>query len=115
MAGRVQNLKPWPKGVSGNSAGRPKNKLLSIELEKLLEQKVPTVKGKSWAVVIAEALLKKACKGDVRAFTEIANRIEGKPLQQMEVGMNSDPLMASLAERLNAARERHERENKQSI
>jgi hypothetical protein len=24
VAGRSQNLKPWPKGVSGNPKGRPK-------------------------------------------------------------------------------------------
>ena len=27
--GRVQNLKPWPKGVSGNPGGRPKRDLAS--------------------------------------------------------------------------------------
>ena len=35
------NLKPWPKGVSGNPGGRPKKKPLTSELERLLEQEAP--------------------------------------------------------------------------
>jgi hypothetical protein len=26
---RIENLKPWPKGVSGNLSGKPKSKRLS--------------------------------------------------------------------------------------
>ena len=81
MAGNFPNLRPWPKGVSGNPGGRPKKRLLTDELELLLEQEAPNSRNKTWAVVIAEALLRKARKGDVRAISELANRIEGKPLQ----------------------------------
>jgi len=74
-------LKPWPKGVSGNPGGRPKKKAITEELDRLLEEESPNGDGKTWAVIIAEALLKQAAKGDVRAITELANRIEGKPVQ----------------------------------
>jgi uncharacterized protein DUF5681 len=90
VAGNFQNLRPWPKGVSGNPGGRPKKRLLTDELELLLEQEAPNSRNKTWAVVIAEALLRKAREGDVRAISELANRIEGKPLQAVELDVYSD-------------------------
>jgi hypothetical protein len=80
---KTQNLKPWKPGQSGNPGGRPKKKLVTDELEWLLEQEAPRASGKTWAAVIAEALLRKARKGDVRAIAELANRVEGKTLQQL--------------------------------
>ena len=70
MSDRTANLKPWPKGVSGNPGGRPKKKAITEELERLLEEEAPNGDGKTWAATIAEALLKQAAKGDVRAITE---------------------------------------------
>jgi hypothetical protein len=102
VAGQVQNLKPWPKGVSGNPGGRPKRKLVTDELERLLLDEAPDAGGRTWATVIAEALLQQARKGDVRAITELANRVEGKPLQPVELGVDTD--LESLAERLENAR-----------
>jgi hypothetical protein len=89
VAGRIENLKPWPKGVSGNPGGRPKKKLISDELGRLLQEEALDGTGKTWAAVIAESLLKEAAKGNVRAISELANRVEGKPLQAVELGMNS--------------------------
>jgi hypothetical protein len=80
------NLKPWPKGISGNPGGRPKKKPITDELERLLAEKAPNAKGRTWAALIAEALLHRARKGDVRAVAELANRIEGKPFQTVSVG-----------------------------
>ena len=67
--------------MSGNPGGRPKKKAITEELDRLLEEESPNGDGKTRAVIIAEALLKQAAKGDVRAITELANRIEGKPVQ----------------------------------
>jgi hypothetical protein len=39
--GRIQNLKPWQKGVSGNLSGRPKSKRLSDAYKHQLQQLVP--------------------------------------------------------------------------
>lgn len=60
VAGRVENLRPWKPGESGNPGGRPKTKPLTEELARLLEQKAPNGKGETWAVVVAQALLLKA-------------------------------------------------------
>lgn len=70
MTGRIENLRPWKSGESGNPGGRPKTKPLTSELERRLEQEAPKGKGHTWAVVIAEALLAKARKGDVRAASK---------------------------------------------
>ena len=39
-----QNLKPWPKGVSGNPEGRQKTKLTTDQLVRLLGEEAPTVR-----------------------------------------------------------------------
>jgi hypothetical protein len=102
--GHAQNLKPWPKGVSGNPGGRPKKKLVTDELERLLQVEAPDAGGRTWATVIAEALLHQARKGDVRAITELTNRIEGKPLQPVELSGDND--LDTLAEMIEKARKR---------
>ena len=43
MAGCIQNLKPWPKGVSGNPAGRPKNDI-SVEIARAVFENNPEAK-----------------------------------------------------------------------
>ena len=103
MAGGIENLTPWQKGTSGNPGGKPRTKLLTSHIAALLEQEAPKSNGRTWAAVIAEALLKKARKGDVRAITELANRLEGKPVQAVAMDMNAS---ISLAERLQRARKR---------
>ena len=72
-------------------------------LERLLAEEAPNGKGQTWATVIAEALLVQASKGDVKAISELANRVEGKPLQALS--LNTDTY-DSLAERLERARKR---------
>ena len=98
MAGNVQNLKPWPKGVSGNPGGRPKQKLISAELERLLQQQAPGASGQTWASVIAESLLKQAAKGNVRAIAELANRLEGTPRQSVDVAISPSEYIQSLSD-----------------
>jgi Family of unknown function (DUF5681) len=102
--GYAQNLKPWPKGVSGNPGGRPKKKLVTDELERLLQVEAPEAGGRTWATVIAEALLQQARKGDVRAITELTNRIEGKAPQPVELSGDDD--LDTLAEMIEKARKR---------
>ena len=97
VAGRIENLKPWKPGESGNPGGRPKTKPLTSELERLLEEEAPKAKGQTWAALIAQALLRKARKGDVRAITEVANRVEGRPFQAVALDLDaSDELVARI-------------------
>jgi hypothetical protein len=72
--------------VSGNPGGRPKKKPITEELERLLREEAPNGDGQTWATAIAKALLQEASKGDVRAISELTNRVEGKPLQALSIG-----------------------------
>jgi len=73
-----QNLKPWPKGTSGNPAGRPRRDKVTAALLDLLDKPCPDDKdGRTYAEVIAEALVRKAADDDLRATKEITLRTEG--------------------------------------
>ncbi len=79
----LNNLQKWPKGVSGNSAGRKVgSKNIATIVRELLEQDVDTRfplndrlkqlladNGTSYAKAIVYAMLLKAIDGDVRAAT----------------------------------------------
>lgn len=72
MAGHPQNLKPFPKGVSGNPGGRPKK--ITNALDRALT--------KSETQAIARAVIRTAKKGSVRAFEAIRDTIEGRPIAE---------------------------------
>jgi len=55
VAGRVENLKPWKPGQSGNPSGRPKRRLIDEALEELLLRNDSEL-----ALAIAKKLLARA-------------------------------------------------------
>jgi len=71
---RMRNLIPFQPGYDErrNAGGRPKKKHLTEALEALLE------KNPKESLAIAKAMLKRARKGSVTHFQEIADRTEGK-------------------------------------
>lgn len=88
----------FKKGQSGNPEGRPKgipNTATRLKRFLEVEQEItnPTT-GKTEKISIAEqmdlAMIKKARAGDVKAYTEIQNRLEGKAPQFIEQKINAD-------------------------
>ena len=88
MAGRVENLKPWKPGQSGNPGGRPKGRLIDEALEELLLRNDSEL-----ALAIAKKLLARAKTGEVKAIQLVAERVQGKPKRQLELrGPDGGPL-----------------------
>jgi hypothetical protein len=100
--GKVENLKPWKEGESGNPGGRPKRRPISeVLLDALLADD-----GKLLHKFV-EAGLKKAIAGDFTFWKEIREAIEGKSPLPL-VGPEEGPLSVSddVDERLTAVIER---------
>ena len=84
--GRVQNLKPWKPGQSGNPGGRPKKKPLTAAYAAILTKKIPASVARklqllgrpTYAQVIAMSIAQEAIKGKVHAAAELADRVEGR-------------------------------------
>jgi Family of unknown function (DUF5681) len=88
VAGRIQNLKPWKPGQSGNPGGRPKGRLIDEALEELLLSNDSEL-----ALAIAKKLLARAKTGEVKAIQLVAERVQGKPKRQLELsGPDGGPL-----------------------
>lgn len=78
-------------GESGNPAGRPPDRPVRDALRFVgLREK----EGKTAIVRMAEAVFKKAEKGDVPAIKEIADRLDGRPTQAVELsGIDGGPVV----------------------
>jgi hypothetical protein len=79
----LANLKPWPKGVSGNPGGRPKRDA-AAEIAQAVFEKNPEA--------IYAAMLKTLQRGNPRAFAVLADRAFGKLKEQVE--MTHDDIFA---------------------
>ena len=91
-----QNLTPFPKGVSGNPAGKPKgvehSKTRLLRLLQLVTKVRNPVTGEDEEFTIAEQLdmkiIAKAMKSDIRAYQEILDRLEGRAKQTTDINAN---------------------------
>src|SRR5215469_4158652 len=93
VAGRIESLKPWPKGVSGNPNGHPKYDI-SAELARAVFE--------NNAEAIYRAMARRLIKGDVRVFKILAERAYEKVKEQVDLELS----ISGLAERVQAARQR---------
>jgi hypothetical protein len=92
MANRLDNLKPFQKGESGNPKGYPvgkKNRSTVARYWMEVNQKLKnpltgTEETMSQEDLMTLALIKKAREGDVSAYRELMNSGYGAPVQQIE-------------------------------
>ena len=90
-----QNLIPAQKGEIRNPNGRPKgvpnSKTRLLRLLELVQIKTNPITGEKEEFTVAEQLdlmvLQKAFKGDLRAYQEILDRLEGRAKQSTELGV----------------------------
>lgn len=81
MAG---NAGQFQKGVSGNPAGRGTEKLFRDAMMLAVTEKDKTKKRRKLRL-IAEKVVDQAVKGEPWAVKEVADRIDGKPAQQLNL------------------------------
>jgi len=87
-----QNLVPFEKGKPGGP-GRPKgvpnSKTRLLRLLELVQTKTNPITGDKEEFTVAEqldmVLINKAIKGDIRAYQEVMDRLEGKAKQSTEL------------------------------
>lgn len=72
---------PFTKGQSGNPGGKPKSKPFADMLRIAVNE--ATEDGGKKLRALADALVSKAVAGDVQAIKEVADRLDGKPAQQI--------------------------------
>lgn len=92
----LENLRPFPPGVSGNPGGRPAFRELSDACRAILSSQVRD--GRTVAQVIAESLAHRAMHGSISAAAELADRAEGKAKQAVQVEGRNDRLEQLLEE-----------------
>jgi hypothetical protein len=95
---RTQNLKPWPKGTSGNPGGRPKRKPFHDAIEAAF-----TSEDAEAIVLVLIASAKRKRRPDIKAAEFLRDSYEGKPSKALDV---SGDITVGLAEGLARARER---------
>jgi hypothetical protein len=90
---RLRNLKPWPKGVSGNPKGRPKSQTLGEAYRKALAEPVPNdPENRTFAEVIAAIVCESAVSGNIQAAREIADRTEEKNQRMLEHSVTTESI-----------------------
>jgi hypothetical protein len=92
MPDRLDNLKPFEKGESGNPNGRPKGAKgratiarYWLEINQKLKNPITgTEETMSQEDLMTLALIKKAREGDVAAYRALMDSGYGSPIQQIE-------------------------------
>ncbi len=88
----TSNSGQWKPGQSGNPLGGPKDKIVAdaIRVAVLTEVKSGRHKGSIKLRAIADKIVEQAMEGQPWAIQMIADRLDGKPLQQSETKVETD-------------------------
>jgi hypothetical protein len=80
----IQNLKPFPKGKSGNPGGRPKKGIAFEEMMRLVNETPGEMRE------ICKIWLSRIKAGDYQFFREFLDRCDGKPTPMEDVKEEAD-------------------------
>lgn len=95
--GRIENLKPWKPGQSGNPSGYSAKRRIADRLCEILSRKAKD--GGTVEQQMCEAQVIEALNGSVQHFTAIADRVDGKPRISIEhTGADGGPISVIHAE-----------------
>lgn len=92
------NLTPFPPGVSGNPAGKPKGTknfttLVREALAKLATDKDGKPMNESYEALLIKRILNKAIsEGNPRMIELLWNYLDGKPPQKLDLGVDKESL-----------------------
>ena len=84
---QLEAIKPhqFRPGQSGNPGGRPRKGKFAEILISMADELVPDdPKRRTWKRFLADQIFLQAAKGNVQAFAEIVNRVEGKAVQRVD-------------------------------
>lgn len=106
MAEKLDNLKPFKKGESGNPNGRPKGALNRSTIARKWLEVNQSLKNPltgenetmSQEDLMTLALIKKAREGDVSAYKALMDSGYGAPIQQVEQTILEQPLFPDVQE-----------------
>ncbi len=74
-------MPPWKPGQSGNPLGRPKGRVLTSAIEKLIENGLD---GKDLSQALAKKAVAMALSGNFQFFNLLMERLDGKVAEQMQ-------------------------------
>jgi hypothetical protein len=101
-------------GQSGNPGGRPKDKPVTDALRRLIVRRVPNdAEHRTYAEVLAQALVHAALKGKTEAAREVLDRVEGRLphsvaaiVDSAQESLAEEPVLSRAKEILERARKR---------
>ena len=85
----------WKPGQSGNPSGRPKKKPLTEALQRVLAKLSDDERD-----VLCQEIITKVATGDVAAFKEVADRVEGRVPQAITGDDQEDPIRIETIRRI---------------
>lgn len=85
-----ENLRPWKPGQSGNPSGYSKQRRVTDEILRMLDD------GKGIDKALAQTMVKQALKGNARFMSMLLNRVEGPVRKELDVTSAGEQLQGAV-------------------
>jgi hypothetical protein len=88
--GRDRQTGKFVKGNPGGPGRTPNTPVLTPLIRTKIHEPHPQFPDKTWGQVMVERLMLSACDGDIAAFKEVIQRLDGKVIQPIDVHGSDD-------------------------